>query len=163
MILGTTGHRLQKLYGFKENDPGNIFVIKSMGRFFKEKSPKKVLTGMAIGVDQWAAQWCLSLDIPFVAVVPAPGQEKRWPQAAQEKYHKILAKASDIWVAEPNPEGKSYNKILQKRNQMIVDNADQMLAVYGGGLGGTRNCLEYARQQKVPIQIINPGDYYLAS
>ena len=36
---------------------------------------------------------------------------------------------------------------MQKRNQWMIDNSSQVLALYdGSGSGGTFNCLEYAKQ-----------------
>jgi uncharacterized phage-like protein YoqJ len=158
MILGVTGHRPQKMYGFKESDPANIFVIEAIRDFLKEREPDKVLTGMALGVDQWAAQWCIALGIPFVAILPVEHPENAWPDNSKAKYLKIMKGASEVLVAPS--EGESYGQLLQKRNEMIVDRADIMMGVYGGGPGGTRNCLEYARKQGKEIKIINPGDYY---
>lgn len=159
MILGVTGHRPQKMYGFKESDPGNVFVIEAIRDFMKELEIEKVNTGMALGVDQWVAQWAIAMNIPFVAFLPVEHPEKAWPEQSQKKYLKILGKASEVHVA-PSTGSETYGQLLQKRNELIVDASDMMLGVYGGGPGGTRNCLEYAVKQNKEIRIINPGDYY---
>ena len=161
MILGVTGHRPQKMYGFKEGEPANVFVIEAIRDFLKEVEPDKVLTGMALGVDQWTAQWCIPSGIPFVAVLPVEHPEKAWPENSQAKYHNIMKSASEVLVVPAD--GESYGHLLQRRNEMIVDRADLMLGVYGGGPGGTRNCLEYAFKKNKEIRIINPGDFYIHS
>ena len=51
-VLGVTGHRPQKLYGFDEAHPGNNYVITAIGQYLKAYKPDEVITGMAIGVDQ---------------------------------------------------------------------------------------------------------------
>jgi len=160
MILGITGHRPQKLYGFREKDPGNLFVINAIKYFLKEHKPETLVTGMALGVDQWAAQWCMVMKIPFIAMLPSETPYKAWPTKSQDKYHKILKNAVKVEVAPSN--GLSYPALLQKRNEMIVDYSDEMLGIFGGGLGGTRNCLEYAKTNNKNIHIINPGDFYIS-
>lgn len=157
MILGITGHRPKKLYGYNDAHPGNMFIINAIGDFFKEHKPEKVITGMALGVDQWAAQWCIKLEIPFMAAIPMKGQEKMWPADSQKKYHWMISKAVAISESKEN---ESIFTAMDDRNKYIVDNSDQMLGVFGGQPGGTRNCLEYAKKKEKHIDIINPGDYY---
>lgn len=162
MKLGITGHRPQKLYGFNENHPGNLYVIHAIKDSFEKLKPVQVITGMALGADQWAAQWCIAMGIPFVAVIPNKEQYKVWPEKAQQKYLKIMEKAQSVVITAQTEEElkQDYSSILQKRNEMIVDMADHMLGIYGGGMGGTRNCLEYAKEQNKSISLINPGGLY---
>ncbi|KKM98507.1 hypothetical protein LCGC14_1157220 [marine sediment metagenome] len=163
-ILGITGHRPKKLYGYDDACPGNLFIINAMGEFFKEHWPNKVITGMALGADQWAAQWCIKLEIPFIAAVPTEGQENMWPEESKKKYQWLLERASTIVIVTPTNPGTKLDLTLsakmQKRNEWIVDHSDSMLSVFGGYAGGTRNCLEYAKEKEKHIDIINPGDYY---
>ncbi len=162
--LGITGHRPKKLYGYDEESPGNVFVIHAMGDFFKKHKPEKVITGMALGTDQWAAQWCIKLEIPFVAAIPTEGQDNMWPEASKKKYRWILECAAETVIVTPKDSNSqlapSLSLVMQKRNEWIVDHSDSMLAVFGGYAGGTRNCLEYAMEKAKKIAIINPGDYY---
>lgn len=159
--LGITGHRPQKLYGFEESHPGNLFIIYAIGNYLKEFKPTKVITGMALGADQWAAQWCIQLSIPFVAATPFKGQDRIWPEPSKKKYKYLLNRAEEIEIVS-----KTYDNIgeaLNSRNKWIVDNSDTMLGVFGGYAGGTKNCLEYAKSKNKKIDIINPGDYYKAT
>jgi uncharacterized phage-like protein YoqJ len=158
MILGVTGHRPQKLYGYDINAPGNVFVIYAIGDFLKAYKPDKVITGMAIGVDQFAAQWCVKLNIPFIAAVSFAGQESAWLEEARKKYKWLLTKAEEVVIVS-NGQVK-INDAMNRRNEYIVDHCDTMLGVFGGYAGGTRNCLEYAQKKNKEISIINPGDYY---
>ena len=119
---------------------------------------------MALGTDQWAAQWCIKLEIPFIAAVPTEGQENIWPEESQKKYQWLLERAAEIVIVTPkdssNQLAPSLSLIMQKRNEWMVDHSDSMLGVFGGYVGGTRNCLEYAKEKGKKIAIINPGDYY---
>lgn len=160
--LGVTGHRPQKMYGFDEKDSRNIFVINSIKKFFDKYEPSHVYLGMALGSDIWSASWCNALGIPFTAVLPSNNQEKVWPEKSQKRYRKLLEKASEVIVVCQDEEiyKEKYAQILQDRNKVIVDKSDMMLGVFGGGPSGTRNCLDYAKEQGKDIFIINPGDYY---
>ena len=42
------------------------------------------------------------------------------------------------------------------RNRYMVDHADTLIAVYGGGAGGTKNTLEYAQRRGLQIAMISP-------
>jgi uncharacterized phage-like protein YoqJ len=124
MILGITGHRPKKLYGYDDSHPGNLFVINAMGDFFKKHEPNKVVTGMALGADQWAAQWCINLDIPFIAAVPTENQDKMWPEESQKKYQWLLTKASQVEVVTPEQGSFNIVWLMDRRNRWIVNNSE---------------------------------------
>lgn len=159
-ILGITGHRPKKLYGYDNNHPGNLFVIHAIGDFLKENKPDKVISGMALGVDQWSAQWCIKLNIPFIAALPVKEQERLWSPNTQKLHKWLLNKASECVVVTNENELTDINTAMEKRNHYIVDNCNLILAVFGGYAGGTRNCLKYAKSKGKYISIINPGDYF---
>ena len=46
--------------------------------------------------------------------------------------------------------------LMQKRNEYMVDHADEVIAVWNGNSGGTKNCVEYAIKQQKLIHRINP-------
>jgi len=157
-ILGITGHRPNKLYGYDESHPGNSYIINEIHSKLKEINPTKVIIGMALGTDQWTARWCIKLEIPFVAALPMKNMDAKWPEKAQKMYHAIIKKAAEIWVV-PNQEA-TLNEKMQLRNEYIVDNSDKMLAVFGGQTGGTYNCLVYAKKHNKKIDLINPGGLF---
>lgn len=157
-ILGITGHRPQKLYGFDESHPGNSYIIKSLHDKLVEIAPSHAITGMALGTDQWFARWCIKLEIPFTAAMPTEQMDIKWPETSRKMFEKILAKASKVFIVED--QSKNISTKMQDRNEYIVDNSNRMLAVFGGQLGGTYNCLEYAKNKGKHIDIINPGNYF---
>lgn len=159
MKLGITGHRPQKLYGFDESHPGNTYVINAIGNYLKKLEPEKVYLGMAIGSDQWAARWCVMLNIPFVGVIPFEHQDQKWPPEVQKMYRKLRKKAESIHTVSESTD-ENVNDVMQRRNMYIVDHSDQILGIFGGCKGGTQHCLEYAQRQNKPIDIISPGLYY---
>lgn len=153
MILAVTGHRPDKLGGWKVPNPIQLAVMEQMDLALLELQPSLVITGMALGVDQWMAELCILNEIPFAAAVPFEGQESVWPPHSQGKYHQLLAKANQvIFTAES---GYAAWK-LQTRNEWMVNNCQLLLAVFNGTSGGTANCISYAIKQKRKIRYIEP-------
>ena len=154
MIIAFTGHRPQALGGFEEPNPLKNAICKAIKNKLVELKPSKAISGMALGVDQWAAEICLELEIPLFAAIPCDNHEKIWPKASQEKYKEILSKASESVIVSPGP--YSVWK-MQKRNEFMCDNADVIMAIWNGKSGGTGNCVRYALSQNKQIIRIDPG------
>lgn len=115
--------------------------------------PEKVISGMALGFDTVAAEVAVTLEIPFIAAVPFPGQEKSWPEDSQQHYNMLLALADDVVYVSPE---NNHGGIYQIRNEWMVDRADMVLACWNGFKGGTRNCIEYALKKEVPVWRMDP-------
>lgn len=99
------------------------------------------ITGMAEGVDMWAAELVLEAraahpEVRLICALPYPGFCARRTACAP-----ILAAADGVVSVCPERTRDCY----QRRNCCMVDSASRLIAVYGGGPGGTRNTLDYAR------------------
>lgn len=152
MKLAITGHRPDKLGGYGPS-PKQASIRMLMETTFMEMNPEAVICGMALGADQWAAEVCNDLHIPWIAAIPFKGQESKWPAESQARYHALLTAARDIhFVCEP---GYAIWK-LHKRNEWMVDNADVVLAIWDGSEGGTAGCVKYATKQNKPTVRIDP-------
>jgi uncharacterized phage-like protein YoqJ len=154
MIVAFTGHRPAKLGGYKDN-PLQQKIRKAIEDTLLKLKPEKAISGMALGVDQWAAEICLKLEIPFLAAVPFVGQESVWPKESQEKYRELLRKADSIFIVSPAPYAAWK---LQKRNEWMVDHCDKLIAIWDGTAGGTGNCVEYAKKIGREVYRIDPND-----
>ncbi len=153
MIVAFTGHRPDKLGGYKLPNDTYIKVCRDIDWLLKELNPEKVISGMALGVDQWAAHIAYKLGIPFVAAIPFEGQEMAWPEASQKTYRILRKLASEEVIVSPG--GYSADK-MQVRNIWMVDNCDSLIAVWDGSKGGTGNCVEYAKSVNRKIYQIDP-------
>lgn len=101
-----------------------------------------VISGMALGVDQWAARFAVEQGVPFAAYVPFVGQHMRWSEEETEDYNYLLSKAVEVVVVCPG--GYAAWK-FQKRNEAMVDVSDALSAHFiPGKSGGTMNCMKYA-------------------
>ena len=162
MKVSFTGHRPNKLGGY-QNNPISDYVKEKL----TEKIEKCILdgvdnfiSGMAIGVDTWAAEIVLQLKekyshIKLEAAIPFKGQEGKWPDFSQDIYNNILKKCDKITIV---CEGTYAAWKMQKRNEYMVDNSDLVIAVWDGTTGGTKNCIKYARSQSKKVIWINPND-----
>jgi len=155
--IAGTGHRPNKLGGYKLPNPTYLGVCKQVERVLREEKPDRVITGMALGFDQWLAMICVKLGIPFIAAVPFPGQESKWPEDSQRIYKLLLKKADDIVMVNDAPFAA---KKLQLRNEWMVDQLadpeDRLIAVFDGSEGGTGNCVKYAEKHEKQIIRIDP-------
>jgi len=149
MIVGFTGHRkldINSQWDYVRDQIKNKLI---------ELKPTKAVSGVAIGVDQLAADICIELNIPFIAAVPFVGQELIWPAEAKERYMRLLDFADEVVVVSP---GKYAAWKLQRRNEYIVNTSDMIIAVYQPGKsGGTKNCLDYAAKKNKEVFRINPA------
>jgi len=151
-VVAVTGHRPDKLGGRKAEVlhelRGHLVRLKlQYGKVL-------LITGMALGVDQWAAEAASCLDIPFVAAVPFAGQEKCWPDVDQVAWLDLLHKAAAVVVTAQGVEPSNYREAAeayQRRNTWMVEHADEVLAVWDGSKGGTAHAVSEARRLHVPI------------
>ena len=124
-----------------------------------ELRPDEAISGMAQGLDQWAAEVCCDLGIPFVAAVPFPGQELDWPWPAQQQYYTLLNRATRVHLVCPDPplnRGEAIER-LHARNHWMVEHSDALVAAWDGSKGGTFECIKYA--EKVGRVIHRIGDW----
>jgi uncharacterized phage-like protein YoqJ len=154
MIVSFTGHRPDKLGGYRVPNPVYRHVCQQIEKALTELQPEKVISGMALGVDQWAAYIAYKMKIPFVAAIPFEGQESAWPLQSQQTYKKLVKLASEQVIVSP---GRYASNKMQVRNEWMVDQCDKLIAVYNGDIsGGTFNCIKYAQGIKKDIYYIDP-------
>jgi uncharacterized phage-like protein YoqJ len=156
MIVCFTGHRPDKLMGYKIPNPMYNWIKNQLTNTLKKIKPTSAISGMALGVDTWAVEVCIDLNIPYVSAIPFKGQENYWPEHSRKYYNELLMKASKIHIV--NTGGFAGWK-MQNRNEWMVDNSDLLIAVFNGSDGGTKNCYDYAVKKNKEIIRINPLDY----
>lgn len=163
MILAVTGHRPPKLGGYVT--PNNVYsaVVSQLRSAFeimrRDNGLERVIIGMGLGVDQWSAQICIELGIPFIAAIPFNNFESRWPWRSKAEYERLVTMAERVEVVTPTNEYRP--QLLQRRNEWMVDNCDQLLAVWNGSSGGTANCVSYAVRQRKPwFRLVLPAEIW---
>jgi uncharacterized phage-like protein YoqJ len=156
MKIAVTGHRPEKLGGYDETNPLAVAIKQHMMRtlFWQPIKDLTLISGMALGIDQWWAESAIALNVPFIAAIPFKGMESKWPKSSQDRFNKILSYAKTVeYICDPGYEPWK----MQRRNEWMVDNCDEIIAYWNGSLGGTSNCVAYAKKVGKKLTVINPN------
>lgn len=157
-----TGHRPQKFpWGEDEADNRCVELKKALTSQIEELVRDRVtdfLSGMAEGVDTWAALTILGLreehpGVKLHCILPCTTQATKWSAPAQEKYRSILEQADSIvYVSREEHRG-----CMLERNRFLVSHADLLLAVgTPTGRSGTAATMRYAQKLGRRIIAIDP-------
>lgn len=147
-----TGHRPEKLLRTQEEIRTELEICI---RQAIQEGLTIFITGMAQGVDLWAAEIVLALrregqPVKLVCAVPFEGCEKSWSPHWKETYRTVLREADLVHILCPG-----YTRFCYAlRNRWMVDHAARLIAVSNGSKGGTQNTMAYARKKAVPIVYI---------
>ena len=116
------------------------------------------LSGMAMGVDIWAAQIIIKLkkefpNIRLICYQPCETQASRWTVEWRKTYFDVLAQSDEVICLQGN-----YSAgCMQRRNLRMIDGSSRLITVYDGVTkGGTAHTIGYAQNQGVDIIQINP-------
>ena len=143
-----TGHRPEKL-SLSEREIKN--ELEKEIRLAIEDGINVFITGMAPGVDIWAAEVVLKLKeempIKLIAASPHPGFENRWSLVWQKRYAAVMTKADFIKDVSSHYSRGCY----QIRNEWMVDHSARVIAVWNGSPSGTKNTIVYANKTGVPV------------
>ncbi len=131
-----TGHRPKGL-GYPESDERCAALKEKLRsliiRMIEEEGVTHFISGMAQGVDMYAAEIVLELkkrypQITLECAIPYERQAVRWPEALRNRYFSIAERCDQETMLQ-----RQYTPdCLRKRNQYMVDHADIVLAVWNG-------------------------------
>ena len=148
-----TGHRPEKLLCSKEQITTDLTT--AIDNAISD-GYRTFISGMAMGVDIWAAQIVLEKKtvlpgLHLICALPFPGFGDRWSSQWSDAYREIIAQADLVKNISPAFSYASF----QRRNKWMVDHSVRVIAVYNGCSGGTRNTMIYAQQNNVPCILIS--------
>ena len=144
-----TGHRPEKL-----ERPETVVVEALKKEIYTAIADgfQTFISGMARGVDLWAAEEVLTFRdegaaVRLICASPYRGFGNRWSSEWQERYRQVLERADLVRFICPvySPD------CFQRRNEWMVDHSARVIAIYNGEGGGTRNTVAYAKQNGVPV------------
>lgn len=160
-----TGPRPNKLSSYDESHPNNQYIKQRLREeiihLYYHEGIINFISGMALGIDQWAAKIILEdikpqfPDIKLIAAIPCKKQYETWPDESKKEWLKIIEKTDLTHYVSRLP----YNgKCMQNRNKWMVLNSKFIIAVWSKaiGYGGTRNCINFAELTNKNIIYINP-------
>ena len=114
------------------------------------------ISGMARGVDIWAAEIVLQLrdegcPIHLICAIPHEGFEVSWTVDWQQRYWAVLQSADAVnYVCVSRCRG-----CYHIRNRWLVDHSSRVIAVYNGQSGGTKNTIDFSLRQHLSIYQID--------
>lgn len=155
-----TGKRPQSFsFGFDESSKGCI-LLKEKLEVEIEKAInggyKNFISGMALGVDLWAAEIVLKLkekypDIELYCAIPYKAQSTNWSQAYRERYMTCIHRCKKYQVISPFYAKDCYFK----RNMYMVDRSSLVIGVCDNPpTGGTAHTINYAKRMGREIVLI---------
>jgi len=157
-----TGHRPARFsFGNNENDERCVklkAVLKEQIAALADAGIRMFYSGMAIGVDQWAAEIVLDLkrrrkDLYLAAILPCETQADRWSEKSRERYFNLLAECDDVKTLNH----RYTDTCMKERDRFMVDCAGYLLAVFdGNNKGGTAYTIGYAKEKERSIITIHP-------
>lgn len=148
-----TGHRPEKCKGTEADirKQLNDEIRKAINDGFSF-----FITGMAPGVDTWAAEEVLKIKaeitgIELICAVPFEGVEKNRTPELQSRFREILNKADNITYICP----KYTRWCFHARDEWMVNLAARVIAVFNGTHGGTEFTINYAKKNNRDLVLIN--------
>jgi uncharacterized phage-like protein YoqJ len=157
-----TGSRPQNLsYGFNEQHPACVqlkaLLHHEIETLITQHDISHFISGMALGVDQWAAEAVLVLKktyphITLESAIPCETQADSWRLNERDRYFSIASKCDKETMLQ-----RGYTKgCMQRRNCYMVENSHIVLAVWSGKPGGTSATIKYAHRRGKVVVCINP-------
>lgn len=156
-----SGHRPEKLAG--NGDVKNCPELRRLLSVLRlaiedalNEGYRTFITGMARGIDMWAAQFVLEIkrkrkDVRLVCAVPFRGQKDDLLGADLYDYNFIIDQADKvICLAEEYTPG-----CMKRRNCFMVDNSSKLIAVISDRRSGTGQTIAYARKRGLDLRIID--------
>ena len=145
-----TGHRPEKLHS---DEAAVCTVLSNAIDAAISDGYCTFITGMARGVDIWAAEIVLARkadnpEIRLICAPPHPDFEKRWSAAWQARFQAILQQADLVKTICVEFSMASY----QIRNKWMVDHSARVIAIYNGASGGTAKTIAYAEKNGVEVR-----------
>jgi uncharacterized phage-like protein YoqJ len=160
MVLGITGHRPHKLGGYNDATNKSKDIKLLMKKAFVQAAPVCIVSGMALGVDQWAVEVALELGIKVLALIPCLEQDSQWPPSSKKKYAELLDRIVKAGGSVEYVTKEPYTQTcMQLRNQRIVDYSTHILAVWDRSWGGTGSCVRLGKKAGRPVTVIHPTSY----
>lgn len=145
-----TGHRPKDLpqgFGFTR-----FAITLDQWLGMTNREPSRFITGGALGIDTYAADFAINHNIPFTLILPfRPAiMANFWTEMSRDKLTRHIGLANDVQIVHDED---SYDvRAYQERNIQMVNRADEVIAFWTGkNFGGTKNCIDYALSVNKPV------------
>ena len=151
-IVAFTGHRPDKLPGGWNGDGGAL--CEWIEHELQMNKVDVVIVGGALGIDQIAMEAADNAGCYIILMEPFPAFWKKWPIARIEKYMHLKYGISDQRIKRRviDKDAEYDGRKMQKRNEAMVNECNEVWAFHNGSAGGTANCVRYAEKVGKPVR-----------
>ncbi len=159
-----TGHRPEKITKVVGSCGPALDMIKSMLYYQIYQAVQDgydcFISGLARGVDIWAAQYVVELknrfpQIKLICAKPYAKQNSGFKGEELWQLKNILHYTDEIINVS-----EEYSKdCFRRRNYYMVDNSSRLIAVVDDYKSGTGQTINYANRKRIDVRIINVKDY----
>ncbi len=137
-----TGHSLAAFgvqppaLGGYEDNPTSEVVKRRLGEVFDAKRQLHpdlvVLTGLRLGAETLAAIAARDVSVPFVAVLPFPDPDAKWPESSRRRFTDLLGAAESVVQLERSQpvDPRQAGQSLSRRNAWMARTADEAVVVW---------------------------------
>lgn len=156
-----TGHRPEKLPDNGDPSSQTILVLKSLLRQEIEEAVNDgfdtFITGMAPGVDMWAAEIVGELmkndkSLKLYGVYPFRNYDVKYKTDDEIlRTEDIISFATDVLYLNE----KYSPQCMSERNRFMVDRSSRLIAVVGSYKTGTGYTIKYAKNTGIAVHIID--------
>jgi uncharacterized phage-like protein YoqJ len=136
-LVAVVGHKPPELGGYEPNATAERVrerlaeVLAAKGELHPDLT---VLTGLGLGAEQLGAEAAAKAGVPYVAVLPFPDPDGKWPESSRRDFRRLLdgATARVVLQSKPPATKQQAGVALRRRDAWIARNADEALAVWDG-------------------------------
>lgn len=155
-----SGHRPEKLPCNGDVSDQNFKIVLSMLCYEIYKSVEQgytyFITGMAKGIDLWAAKYVIELmhtnkKLHLICALPYCNYGKSWRGVDKWDLEYILYKANEV----VNVSERYNSQCMRIRNEYMVDHSSKLIAVVNDYNSGTGQTIRYAQKQNIEISKID--------
>jgi uncharacterized phage-like protein YoqJ len=158
------GHRPPELGGYDDNPVAADVrrrLSEILGGLRAVHPDSVVLTGLGLGAEQLGAYAAIDADMPYVAVLPFPAPDAKWPRASRARFTELIASAANvITLSDTTPTSKQGAGIaIGRRDNWLVGNANGALVVYDGKSDRSVGTMLRALERRIPddLWIVAPS------
>lgn len=150
IVVSFTGHRSYD-HSADETLRNTITSLYNLGA-------RRFRVGMAEGFDMIAAEMILELmsedsNIAIEAYIPWQEFDSHFSKSEASRFYNIVKHCDAVYYA-----AKEYNKgVYHKRNDMLIEGADYLIAWWDGSSSGTGYTVKRAKQQHLKIINLYPS------
>ena len=132
-----TGLQPPGLGGYEENDTA-AGVRRRLAEIIEAKaevdSDLVVLTGLRLGAETLGAEAAALAGVPYVAVLPYPDPDAKWPSGSRRRFAELLERADAVVQLERRPPESMQRagQAMDRRNAWFRQVAHEVLIVWDG-------------------------------